>query len=160
MNPLSHLAPEQAGDPLVVYAAKKIITMERSNQETIAVAVSGKQIIVTGPLDEVKKFLGNKPYRLDETFASKVILPGFIDQHLHPLLGALTLSVEVIAPEDWVVPGKTWAKAANGPQYLERLKQANARLQPAKEWLFTWGYQQYFHGPIDRQTLDSISSTR
>ena len=160
MNPLSHLAPEPAGDPIVVYAARKIITMERGNQEATAVAVSGKQILVTGSLDEVKKFLGDKAYRLDETFASQVILPGFIDQHLHPLLGALTLSVEVIAPEDWVVPGKTWAKAADGQQYLERLKQANARLQPANEWLFTWGYQQYFHGPIDRRTLDSISNTR
>src|ERR1035441_4732880 len=85
MNPLSHLAPEEAEAPLVIYTAKKIITMERGNREASAVAVSGKQIVVAGSLDEVKKFLGNKPYRLDETFASKVILPGFIDQHLHPL---------------------------------------------------------------------------
>ena len=160
MNPLSHLAPEEANAPLVVYTAKKIITMERGNREALAVAVSGKQIVVAGSLDEVKKFLGDKPYRLDETFASKVILPGFIDQHLHPLLGALTLAVEVIAPEDWVVPAKTWKRAANGQEYLTRLKQANAGLLPANEWLFTWGYQQYFHGPIDRQTLDSISSSR
>ncbi|HZM11200.1 MAG TPA: amidohydrolase [Candidatus Limnocylindrales bacterium] len=144
----------------MIYTAKKIITMERGNQEATAVAVSGKQIVVAGSLHEVKKFLGDQPYRLDETFASKVILPGFIDQHLHPLLGALTLAVEVIAPEDWVVPGKTWKRAANGQEYLTRLKQANAGLQPANEWLFTWGYQQYFHGPIDRRTLDSISSTR
>jgi len=63
MNPLSHLAPEEAEAPLVIYTAKKIITMERGNQEATAVAVSGKQIVVAGSLDEVKKFLGDQPYR-------------------------------------------------------------------------------------------------
>ena len=160
MNPLSHLAPENAEAPLVVYTAKKIVTMERDNPEATAVAVSGKQIVVAGSLEEVKGFLGDKPYCMNDTFAAKVILPGFIDQHLHPLLGALTLAVEVIAPEDWVVPGKTWRKASNQRQYIGRLKDANAALADPNEWLFTWGYQQYFHGPLDRKTLDSISNTR
>src|ERR1022692_268638 len=101
MNPLSHLAPKNADAPLVVYTAKKIVTMERANPEATAVAVSGKQIVVAGSLEEIQAFLGNEPYRVDDTFASKVILPGFIDQHLHPVLGALTLAMEVIAPEDW-----------------------------------------------------------
>src|SRR5664279_2454888 len=158
MNPLSHLAPENAEAPLVVFTAKKIVTMERDNPEATAVAVSGKQIVVAGSLEEVKGFLGDKPYCMDDTFAAKVILPGFIDQHLHPLLGALTLAVEVIAPEDWVVPGKTWKKASNQRQYIGRLKDANAALADPNEWLFTWGYQQYFHGPLDRKTLDSILS--
>jgi predicted amidohydrolase YtcJ len=160
MNPLSQLAPEETEAPIVVYTAKKIVTMERDPRKATAVAVSGRQIVVAGSLPEVTKFLGDRPYRVDGTFAAKVILPGFIDQHLHPLLGALTLAMEVIAPEDWVVPGKTWKKAVNGQQYLGRLKQANADLSPAKEWLFTWGYQQYFHGPLSRQALDAISSTR
>ena len=70
-----------------------------------------------GSLAEVKAFLGDRPCRVDDTFASKVVLPGFIDQHLHPLLGALTLAVEVIAPEDWLVPGKTWKKASTRQEY-------------------------------------------
>lgn len=159
MNPLSHLASERTDAPVVIYSAKKVVTMERDNPEATAVAVSAKQIVVAGSLGEVKEFLGDKPYRVDDTFVSKVILPGFIDQHLHPLLGALTLSVEVIAPEDWVVPGRTWTKTLNPEQYIGRLKEANALANP-NEWLFTWGYQQYFHGAIDRRMLDSISSTR
>ena len=39
-------------------------------------------------------------------------MPGFIDQHLHPVLGALTLAIEVIAPEDWVLPDRTCKAAA------------------------------------------------
>jgi hypothetical protein len=74
MNPLSHLAPEEAGDPLLVYTAKKIITMERGNQEATAVAVSGKQIVVTGSLDEVKKFLGDSPHSFSNRLSAVLLL--------------------------------------------------------------------------------------
>lgn len=161
LNPLcEHLASAVPAAPLVIYTAKKIITMEHRNPEATAVAVSGKQIVIAGSLEEVKAFVGNQPYLVDDTFATKVILPGFIDQHLHPLLGALTLAVEVIAPEDWVVPDKIWKKASNQRQYISRLRDANEALADPIEWLFTWGYQQYFHGPLDREALDSISGTR
>jgi predicted amidohydrolase YtcJ len=161
VNPvIEHFGSTLPAAPLVVYTAKKIVTMERGNPEATAVAVAGKQIVLAGSLEEVKQFLGDKPYLVDDTLATKVIMPGFIDQHLHPLLGALTLAVEVIAPEDWVVPGRIWKKASNQQQYLSRLKDANAGLVGPNEWLFTWGYHQYFHGPLERKTLDSISAMR
>src|SRR5664279_5935171 len=155
-----HLGSKTGDLEPVVYPARKIVTMERSNPEATAVAVLGKQILLAGSLPEVKAFLGDRPYRVDDTLASKIILPGLIDQHLHPLLGALTLAVEVIAPEDWIVPSRIWKKASNQQQYLSRLKDANAGLVDPNEWLFTWGYHQYFHGPLERKTLDSISATR
>lgn len=133
--------------------------MERCNPQAEAVAVRGKQILLAGTLAEIKAFLGSSPYRLDETFAAKVITPGFIDQHLHPLLGALTLAVEVIAPEEWIVPGKVWKKAVEPREYLSRLREA-IQSEQSDDWFFTWGYHQYFHGPLDRQTLDSISGMR
>ena len=37
-----------------------------------------------------------------------MILPGLIDQHLHPVLAALTLTTDVIAPERWVMPRHTF----------------------------------------------------
>ncbi|HXY82641.1 MAG TPA: amidohydrolase family protein, partial [Candidatus Saccharimonadales bacterium] len=150
---------DQAQD-IVVYTAKKIVTMEQENPVATAVAVSGKRIIAAGTLNEVNSFLGNASYHLNDIFASKIILPGLIDQHLHPVLGALTLAVEVIAPEDWIVPGKAWKKASNQGEYVSRLSQANAALKNSDEWLFTWGYHQYFHGPIDKKFLDSIAPSR
>lgn len=154
-----HFGANSSAPEIVVYPAANVITMERSNPQAEAVAVRGTQILLAGTLAEVQDFLGDAPYRVDKTFTSKIILPGFIDQHLHPLLGALTLAVEVIAPEDWIVPGKVWEKAGDARQYLARLGDA---IQSAKgdEWFFTWGYHQYFHGPLDRQTLDSIGGVR
>ena len=44
LNPLSHLAPELAEAPFVVYTAKKMLTMERNNPEA---TVSGTTLYLT-----------------------------------------------------------------------------------------------------------------
>ena len=100
---------------VTVYTAKKILTMERNNPEATAVAVAGKRILAVGTLDEVRASLGELKFTVNNTFESKIVLPGLIDQHLHPILGALTLATEVIATEDWVLPGRAF-KAANSPE--------------------------------------------
>lgn len=149
-------APEKA----TIFLAGKIITMEPNRPSAEAVAVAGKRIVAVGTLEETKKALGDRPYNIDETFKSKIVMPGFIDQHLHPILGALTLAVEVIAPEDWNLPGKTY-KAANGEaDYRARLKSAEAQLASPDEWLLTWGYHSLWHGKLDRKILDGVSATR
>ena len=114
--------------------------MERDNPTATAVAVEGDRIVAAGSLDEIKAALGARAYRIDRTFADKVVLPGLIDQHLHPILGALTLAVEVIAPEDWVLPGKTYMAAMTQEDYRARLKAAVEASKDPNDWFFTWGY--------------------
>ena len=99
---------------VTIFTAKKVLTMERSNPEATAVTVSGKRIVAVGSFAEVKAALGDTKFTVNETFANKVMLPGLIDQHLHPILGALTLSTEVIAPEEWALPERTF-KATTTP---------------------------------------------
>src|SRR5208337_629115 len=122
INPI--FVPVGQEQDIVVYTAKKIITMEHENPVATAVAVLGKRIIIAGALNEIKSFLGNAPYHLNDIFGSKIIMPGLIDQHLHPVLGALTLAVEVIAPEDWILPERTFEAAATPEAYRARLKAA------------------------------------
>jgi predicted amidohydrolase YtcJ len=153
-------SPAGAAAPVTIYVTKKVITMERDAPAAAAIAVSGKRIVAVGSLDEVKAAVGAQSYDLNDTFSSKIVMPGFIDQHLHPVLGALTLSVEVIAIEDWVLPGGTRKAANDRVEYRERLKQAEARLEEPDEWLLTWGYPSFWHGKIDRAALDELSSTR
>ena len=69
----------------VVYTAKKIITMDEATPEATAVAVAGDKITAVGSLEQVKQQLGSQPYNVVDTFKDKVLLPGFIDNHLHPL---------------------------------------------------------------------------
>lgn len=158
----SVFVPKASPEGTVVYVAKRVVTMEASNPDARAVAVSNGRIVAVGSLAEVKAALGTVPFRLDETFASKVVLPGLIDQHLHPFLGALTLAVEVIAPEDWVLPGRVVKAASTPAEYQARLKEAVAKLdgKDPKEWFFSWGYHALWHGKLDRAALDSISPAR
>lgn len=149
-----------AKEVITVYTAKKVITMEENIQDATAIAVRGKSILAVGTPAQVKAVLGDQPFTMDETLASKVILPGFIDQHLHPILGALTLSTEVIAPEDWILHNKSFKAASTPEEYIKRLKSAEATIKDKKEWLFTWGYHKLWHGEVTRKTLDEISKTR
>ncbi len=150
----------QAPQPITVYKARNILTMERSNPSATAVAVKGKRILSVGSLEQVRTALGDAPFTLDSTFEDKVILPGFIDQHLHPVLGALTLSTHVIAPEAWVMPGRTFEAALTPEQYIERLKKAHATLSDPEEWLFSWGYHELWHGELSLKVLDNVSKKR
>lgn len=145
---------------VTIYVAARIATMEAANPTAEAVAVSGKRIVAVGSLDEVKAALGNQPFTIDETFKAKVVMPGFIDQHLHPVLGALTLAVAVIAPEDWVLPDKTFKASDSEADYRARLKQAEAEIAKPSDWLISWGYQPLWHGPLNRTVLDGLSSSR
>lgn len=157
---IRQLVPPPESEPVKVYTAKKVLTMERNNPDATAVAVAGKRVLAAGTLSEVKAFLGDRTFVLDETFKDKVVLPGLIDQHLHPILGALTLATEVISTEDWVLPGRTFPAANDPAQYRARLKAADAVMKDPTEWLFSWGYHELWHGKLDRAALDAISNTR
>jgi predicted amidohydrolase YtcJ len=152
--------PSTAEGPTRIFTARKIHTMEPGNPTATAVAVAGDRILAVGSLDEVKKSLADRPFGLDERFANKVLLPGLIEQHLHPLLGALALSVEIIAIEDWDLPGRTIKAARTRDEYQERLRHALAAIKDPNAFLFTWGYHQLWHGAISRKTLDALSAER
>jgi predicted amidohydrolase YtcJ len=97
---------------------------------------------------------------VDDTLADHVLVPGLIDQHLHPVLGMLTPAVEVIAPEDWVLPDRTYKAAGSPEEYLKRLKGSESAYGKPGEWFFTWGYHPLWHGKIDKAALDKINPAR
>jgi len=146
--------------PVVIYTAKEIVTLDPARPSVAAVAVARDRILATGSLDQVRIALRRRPFRLDATFADQVIVPGLIAQHDHPLIAGLTMTSEIIAIEDWVLPQGTARAARNRSEYLQRLKGANERQKDPDALLLTWGYHQSFHGPLRKADLDAISSTR
>jgi predicted amidohydrolase YtcJ len=135
--------------------ARRVVTMDPERPDATAVLVTGDRITAVGDAD----LAAHSAARLDTTFADAVLLPGLIDQHLHPVLGATTLVTEVIATEDWDLPGRLCPAAHTRDEYRNRLTAAERRT-PAGEWLFSWGYHALWHGPLDRKVLDGISTTR
>jgi hypothetical protein len=145
---------------LIIYTAREIVTLDPARPTAQAVSVRGNRIVGVGSLDELKKAAGNDVYSVNATFANEVVVPGMIAQHDHPLLAALTMTSTIIAIEDWVLPQGTSKAAKNHEEYLRRVAEASASLKDPNEVLVTWGYHQYFHGPLKKAELDAISSTR
>lgn len=136
-----------------VFTARRVITMDPDLPEATAVAVSGGRITAVGAAEDLDG-------TIDHTFADAVLMPGLIDQHLHPILGASTLITEVIAVEDWVLPQRTFPAAHSAEEYRRRLADAERGLIDPDQWLFSWGYHALWHGDLDRAALDAVSTTR
>jgi len=145
---------------IVIYPAREIVTLDPAKPSVEAVAVVGDRILATGSLNALTAAVGGQPYRIDRSFADRVVVPGFIAQHDHPLLAALTMMSEVIAIEDWVLPERTFPAARSREEYLARLKEVAAGMEDPDELLLTWGYHHYFHGRLQKADLDAVSTTR
>lgn len=145
---------------VTIYTAREIVTLNPDKPKATAVAVVGDRILGVGSLDELKVAVGGQAHTVNNTFSDKVIVPGFIAQHDHPLLSSLAMISEIIAIEDWVLPNKTSPAANNQKEYRQRLMNANNSLKTKEELLFTWGYHPSFHGLLTRTDLDKVSMKR
>lgn len=145
---------------ITVFTARKIRTMNPSMPEASAVAVRDGQIIEVGTLQTMKPWLDAHPHRIDERFADHVLMPGFIDPHLHPSLGAVLLSCHFITAMEWKLPDRTCAPVRSHEAYLARLKEIDEGIEDPAEPLITWGYHKIWHGAVDRAAINAVSSTR
>ena len=148
------------GIVITVFVARAIHTFDDDHPVAGAVAVRDGRIVAVGSFDDVVAACDGEPHVVDHTLAEQVVVPGLIDQHLHPLLGATTLATEVIATEEWALPGRTFPAAETPEEYDERLRAADEALDDPDEWLVSWGYHSLWHGSLDRTRLDRISATR
>lgn len=146
--------------PIIVYTAKRIRTMNTPMPTATAVAVRDGQIIEVGTLETIRPWLDAHPHRIDRMFEKHVLMPGFIDPHLHPSLGAVLLPTHFITALDWHRPDGV-SKAVQGHNaYLDRLNQIEEGLTDPGEPLVTWGYHKIWHGKVDRSVLNGISPSR
>ena len=152
-----------SSDGVKIYQAKEIITLDPAKPKADAVAVIGDRIYGVGTLQELLKQVNDDALsrpQIVETFADRVIVPGFISQHDHPLLAALTMTSEIIAIEDWVLPSGTVLAAKDRDEYLARLAEADRKRPDPNELLLTWGFHHYFPGKLTLSDLNNISSPR
>jgi predicted amidohydrolase YtcJ len=135
-----------------------IYTMDTSAPEVEAVVFSDNGRITYAGQLKTARSIYPRAERFD--LQGKTMMPGFIEQHLHPFLGAVALSIAVIAPEAWVLPEKTWPAATTADEYLTALRTAEADMEDDQEVFWSWGFNQYFHGELNRAMLDEISDSR
>lgn len=141
-----------------LYSAQRIITMDPSLPTATHIAVQNGKVLAVGPLEELQD-LGE--YRIDNRFADKIILPGFVEGHSHALEGAMWqyLYLGYFARHD--PQGTLWPGVTSLTEMQLRLRQHAEQLPPG-EPLIAWGFDPvYFEGMrLDRQALDSAVGDR
>lgn len=145
---------------LTIYTARRIITMDDAKPSATAIAVQAGRILSVGTLAEVEASLRGQTYVIDPRFADKVLLPGLIEQHLHPILAALSMSCEVIANDAWDLPDRNVPACVTPEDYRARLRSAANANPDDTSFFASWGFHQYWHGELSRALLDEISTTR
>jgi hypothetical protein len=150
---IGRVAPQREA---VIYVAREVLTMDPARPRAEAVAVVGDRIAAVGTLAELQALARDQPFRVDRTFADKVILPGFVEQHVHPVLASLMVVAEVIAIEDWDTVAGPRPAVRDEAGYRRRFAEALAahKARDPEAVFLTWGYHHYFHGAMSREWLD------
>ncbi len=149
-----------AEKPVVtVFEAKKIVTMDRALPTARFVAVSeGIILSVADSYAELAPWTAGRNVTRNEQFKARILYPGFIDPHVHPMQSAVMLNIPFLAPDDWKLPGGNYPGVQTPADYRRILR---AQISASDEQLFiSWGYHELFHGPIDRAELDQIAPDR
>jgi predicted amidohydrolase YtcJ len=160
MTPANGTSVQRPG-PLRIFTARRIHTMDESLPQATAVGVIGDRIVAVGDLASMAPWREGRQVIVDDSLAGKVLMPGFIDNHLHPYLGAVMTPMEIIAPEAWRMESGRVAPAADSPgRYRELLVERLAAHPDKTDWFITFGYQPSEHGRWDRAALDELCPDR
>jgi len=148
---------------ITVYTARKIITMNPMQPEATHVAVRDGRVLAVGGLDRMKAW---GPFELDDRFADKVLMPGFVEGHCHLKEGGMW-AWHYLGWFDRRDPqGRTCTGLRSMDAVVAQLREIDARMtadgaSPA-EPLIAWGFDPIYFGG-ERMTvehLDRASATR
>lgn len=142
-----------------IYRARRIVTLNPSRPEGTHVAVRDGRVLGVGDLAELT---GWGPHDLDERFADKVLVPGFVEGHAHVMEGALWRFVYVGFHDRIGPDGKVWTGLKSIDAMVDRLRAAAEALDDPALPVVGWGFDPiYFPGRrCVREDLDRVSDNR
>jgi predicted amidohydrolase YtcJ len=155
-------APQEKTDAITVFVARKIVTMDPGWPEGTAVAVKDGRILSVGSLEDLAPWLKRFPYTINETFKDKVIYPGFVEAHGHPVMGSIAISRPPLSYFPLRNPyGPDFQGVKTLPEAIAALKGYVANAKSPNEPIMTWGYDVVAMGGNfpTRDDLDQISKT-
>ena len=146
-----------SSEDITIYHAKEIVTLDEKVASANAVSVKSDRIMAIGSLDDLIE--RNPDASINRQFQNDVIVPGFIEHHIHPFLSAITMNAEIISIEGWDLPNNQSIAYRDRDSYIQRLSEIEENMKSDSP-LITWGFHHYFHGDISREDLDRISKDR
>ena len=136
---------------------KDLVTLDSDYPNATAVLIRDDRIHAVGAKEDLIKEFPKTP--VDLTHKNDVLIPGFIEHHIHPLLAAITMNSEIVAIDDWTVLNKKSTGIRDREGYLKKLKELESSMN-INDPLISWGFHHYFHGKLTKDDLDKISSDR
>ncbi|CAM2863393.1 amidohydrolase [Vibrio rarus] len=142
------------------------VTVNEDQPRATAVVVANGKISFVGTKEQAETYLSNEgiDYHLDEQFASKTIVPGFIEAHMHPLGAALFTArfayagqIERTGKGGVILPASLTKEALQAK--LNAFVQAHNEAGKQGEWLNLWGLDPLLltdETAVDRDFLDAI----
>lgn len=146
-----------SSNDITIYHAKEIVTLDEKVASANAVSVKSDRIMAIGSLDDLIE--RNPDASINRQFQNDVIVPGFIEHHIHPFLSAITMNAEIISIEGWDLPNNQSIAYRDRDSYMQRLSEIEENMKSDSP-LITWGFHHYFHGDLSREDLDRISKDR
>ena len=143
---------------LDVYIAKTIVTLNRSQPEATAIAVRDGMIVEVGSLSSLEPWLLREPHVIHREFESDVMVPGFIDPHLHPAMAAVILPMHFITAMPWSLPWRE-VPATVTPEAFDR-EMVRILAEVDDEITIFWGHHDLWHGAMHRSRIDQLSEDR
>ncbi len=143
-----------------IYRARRIITMNPARPYATHVAVRNGLVLGTGDPGELGRWGSCK---LDDRFADKVLMPGFVEAHTHLSEGMNWRHVYCGFHDRMDPAGYTWPGAHDLGAVLQRLRDALGADTGGDKPLIGWSFDPiYFPGAgrCTRQDLDTVSATR
>ena len=154
---------QETGKGITVFVAKKIITMDPGWPEATAVAVRDGKILSVGSLEDLKPWLDKNPYKIDRTFETKVLLPGFVEAHGHPFIGGTSLTRPLLT---YLPTARAYGPPFPGVKTPEaamaKLREYVGQAKSPDETVLAWGYDVIAMGgkQLNKTILDNISNTQ
>ncbi|MFG6448853.1 amidohydrolase [Roseateles sp. BYS180W] len=148
---------------LTVFTARTIITMNPAHPSAKAVAVcQGRIVGVADTVQELKPWTDKIPTQINTQFANSVLLPGFIDAHQHPFLGAITSNLPPIASLPTAQAyGPDIAGVRSDTEAFERIRRYIAQAPAGDAPVLVWGWDVPTMGRhLTRDELDRVSPNR
>ncbi len=142
-----------------IYRARKIHTMNPRRPEATHVAVRDGHVLGTGTLENLT---GWGDHTLDERFADKVIVPGFVEGHCHSWEGSAWEDTYLGFFDRTAPDGVLHRGLESIDAVVDRLRAAEARLSDPDEAAMGWGFDPIFFGGrrMAAADLDRVSATR
>lgn len=127
------------------------------------VAVRNGHVLSVGTLDDLKPWLDACPHAFIDDYNDKIIMPGFVEAHGHPLIGGLAMTRPLLTYHAMPNPyGADFPGVKTHDEAMSKIREYLANLEDAEETLLCWGYDVVGMGGehLNKEVLDKLSANR